>query len=55
MTGPAAAILSILTIAAMALGAGGIYLLVKRRGATKGVLMLLAAAVMLGNVMIWTL
>ncbi|MGF1550150.1 MAG: hypothetical protein ACFBQW_06415 [Sphingomonadaceae bacterium] len=48
-------LLSIITLAAFALGIGGI-LLVTRRGETKrGLLMLAAAAVMLGNVLIWTL
>jgi LPXTG-motif cell wall-anchored protein len=55
MTGPGATFLAILMIAAFALAAGGVYLLVKRRDRGKGLLMLLAAAVMLGNVLIWTL
>ena len=48
------ALLSILMIAAFLLGAGGMWLIVKRREAKKGLLMLVAAAVFLGNVLIWT-
>ncbi len=53
MTGPASILLSILMIAAFLLGAGGMWLIVKRRDFRKGVLMLLAALVFLGNVLIW--
>ena len=38
-----------------ALGAGGVYLIVKRRDRQKGVLMIAAAGVLLVNVLIWTL
>jgi high-affinity Fe2+/Pb2+ permease len=55
MTGPGAAILSILVLAAFALTAGGIYLLVKRRDRKQGVLMLVAALVLFANVLVWTL
>ncbi len=55
MTGPGALLLSILTIAAFALAAGGVHQLAKRRDPKKAALMLVAAAVMLGNVLIWTL
>jgi len=55
MSGPGATILSILMVAAFLLGAGGIYLIVKRQERSKGILMLLAAAVALINVLIWTL
>ena len=54
-SGLGATMLSILMIAAFALAAGGIHLLVKRKDRKKGVLMLLAAAVALGNVLVWTL
>jgi hypothetical protein len=54
-SGLAATFLSILIIAAFALAAGGVHLLVKRKDRKKGVLMLLAAAVALANVLIWTL
>lgn len=55
MTGPGATLLSILMVAAFLLGAGGIYMIVGRRDLKKGLLMLLAAAVALVNVLIWTL
>jgi len=48
-------LLSIATIAAFLLGAGGMWLIVKRRDAKRGILMLVAALVILGNVLIWTL
>lgn len=50
----AAAALSIAVIAAFALVAGGAWLLVKRKERKQGVLMLIAAAVLFGNVLIWT-
>ena len=55
MTGASAIFLSILMIAAFLLAAVGIYLLVKKRDRKKGVLMLVCAAVALGNVLVWTL
>lgn len=55
MNGGSATFLSILMVAAFLLGWGGIHLLVKRKDRTKGVLMLVAAAVAVGNVLIWTL
>lgn len=55
MTGPSATILSILMVAAFALAAGGVYLLVKRKDRAKGLLMIAAALVALGNVLIWVL
>ncbi|MGK6319698.1 hypothetical protein [Sphingomonas sp. DT-204] len=42
-------------IAVFALAAGGLYLIARRRERTKGALMLACAAVILGNVLIWTL
>lgn len=47
--------LSLAVIAAFALAGGGLYLLIKRNERKQGVLMLLAALVLLGNVLIWTL
>jgi hypothetical protein len=47
--------LSLAVIASFALAGGGIYLLVKRREGRQGVLMLVAAAVLFANVLIWTL
>ena len=55
MTGASAIFLSVLMIAAFLLAAGGIYLVVKRKDRKKGVLMLVCAAVALGNVLVWTL
>ncbi|HEX8623970.1 MAG TPA: LPXTG cell wall anchor domain-containing protein [Allosphingosinicella sp.] len=54
MTGFPATLLSILVLATFALVAGAIYLLVKRRERKQGILMLIAAAVMFGNVLVWT-
>jgi LPXTG-motif cell wall-anchored protein len=54
MTGFPATLLSILVLAAFALAAGAIYLLVRRKERKQGILMLIAAAVMFGNVLIWT-
>ena len=42
-------------LAVFALIFGGIYLLVKKRERQKGLLMLLLAVVIFGNVVIWTL
>ena len=55
MTGPGATLLSILMLAGFALAGGGLYLIGAGRDRRKGALMLLAAAVMVGNVLIWTL
>ena len=55
MTGPSPLILSILMIAAALLALGGIHLIVRRKERGRGALMLLAAAVALGNVLVWTL
>ena len=41
-------------IGAFLLGAGGMWLIVRRRETKKGLLMLVAALVLLGNVLIWT-
>jgi len=55
MTGASATFLSILVIAAFLLAWGGIHLIVKQQDKKKGTLMLIAAAVALGNVLVWTL
>ena len=55
MTGPGATFLSVLMVAAFALGIGGGVLLVRATNRKQGLLMLVAAAVMLANVLIWTL
>jgi hypothetical protein len=46
-------VLSIAMLAVFALGAGGAWLIVKARDRKRGVLMLVAALVLLGNVLIW--
>ncbi|MET1110419.1 MAG: hypothetical protein ABWX67_02720 [Allosphingosinicella sp.] len=46
--------LSLAVIASFALAGGGIYLLAKRRDRKRGLLMLIAAAVLFANVLIWT-
>ena len=55
VTGTPALLLSLLMLAGFALAGGGVYTLVKRKDRTKGVLMLIAALVMWGNVAIITL
>ena len=50
MTGPA--LLSIAMLAAIALALGGTWTLAKRRDRKRGILMLLAALVLLANVLI---
>ncbi len=47
--------LSILMLAAFLLAGGGLYLVWRGRERRKGLLMLAAAAVMVGNVLVWTL
>ena len=54
MTGLPAALLSIAMLGAFALIIGGIVL-IRRGERKKGVLMVAAAAVLIGNVLIWTL
>lgn len=46
-------LLSIAVLAIFALALGGVWLIAKRRDRTRGVLMVLAALVLLGNVLIW--
>ncbi|VXC79171.1 hypothetical protein [Sphingomonas sp. 8AM] len=53
--GVAAAAPAVAMLAAFACAIGGGYLLVKRRQRLKGTLMLVMAAVLVGNVLIWTL
>ena len=53
-SGLGAVLLSITMIAAFLLGAGGIWLIVKQRDRKKGLLMIVAAVVLVGNVLIWT-
>jgi hypothetical protein len=55
MTGLPAALLSIAVLAAFALTGGGLWLILKRRVLKQGALMLVMAAVLIGNVLVWTL
>ena len=55
MSGVGAAILSILMITVFIMAGGGLHLIVTRRDRKRGVLMLVVAAVMLGNVLILAL
>lgn len=55
MTGIAATTLSIAVLASFALLAGGAWLLIRRKERKQGFLMLIAAAVLFGNVLIWTI
>jgi LPXTG-motif cell wall-anchored protein len=50
-----ATILSILMLAGIALLAGGIYLIAKKRDMKRGLLMIVAAIVMFGNVAIMSM
>jgi hypothetical protein len=52
-SGLVATLMSIAMIAAFLLAAGGVWMLVKGRDRKRGLLMLLAALVTLGNVLIW--
>ncbi len=54
-SGLGATLMSIAVIAAFLLGGGGMWLIVKRRDMRKGLLMLVAVLVMLGNVLVWTI
>ena len=45
--------LSIAMVAVIALTVGGVVTIVKRREKTRGVLMLVCALVLLGNVLLW--
>ena len=54
MTGFGATLLSIAVLAAFALVAGGLHLLIRRRERRQGVLMLIAAGILFGNVLVWT-
>lgn len=47
--------LSIAMLAAFALGAGGVFLIIKRRDRQRGLLMIGASAVLVVNVLMWAL
>jgi hypothetical protein len=53
-SGLASTLLSLVMIAAFLLAGGGLWLILKRRDRKKGLLMLAAALVFIGNVLIWT-
>jgi hypothetical protein len=55
MTGLADALLSIAVLGAFVLLGGGLWLLVKKGEKKQGSLMVLAALVLLANVLVWTL
>ena len=55
MAGPSPLVLSLLMIAFAILTGGGLWVLIKRGDRMRGLLMILAGLVMLGNVLIWTL
>ena len=55
LSGVAALAPALAMLAAFACAIGGGYLLVKRRERLKGVLMLVMAVVLVGNVLIWTM
>lgn len=55
MTATAALMMSLLMLAGFSLAAGGIYTLARLNNRTRGVLMLVAAVVMWGNVAVMTL
>jgi hypothetical protein len=48
-------LLSITVLGALALAIGGVWRIAKLRDRTKGVLMIVAALVLIGNVLIWTM
>ncbi|MBD3761343.1 MAG: hypothetical protein IE929_11360 [Rhizorhabdus sp.] len=54
MNGPAALTLSLLMLAGLALGSGGVWMMLKRHDHKRGWLMIIAATVMFVNVAIWT-
>ena len=54
MSALASTLLSIAVLAAFVLAGGGIYLVAKRINRVQGVLMLIMAAVLIGNVLVWT-
>ena len=54
MPGAAPLILSLLMLAGFALAAGGAYTLAKLKDRKRGILMIIAALVMWGNVLVWT-
>ena len=54
-SGFAALFLSLAMLAAFALAWGGVWLIANTRERKKGVLMIVAALVLVGNVLVWTI
>lgn len=54
MTDPPAILLSVVMLAVFALVAGGVYRLAVHSDRKRGALMIIAAAVLLVNVLLWT-
>lgn len=54
-SGPGATLLSVAVIAAFALAVGAVNLLRRRQDRKRAILMLIAAAVLIGNVVVWTI
>ncbi|MBV9840155.1 MAG: hypothetical protein JOY99_01235 [Sphingomonadaceae bacterium] len=54
MSGADALFASVAVLAVIALGWGGVWLILKRRDRLRGTLMIVAGLVLLANVLIWT-
>ena len=54
MNGADALVASVAVLAVIALGWGGLWLVLKRRDRTRGALMIVAGLVLLANMLIWT-
>ncbi len=54
MSGPSGLVASIAMLATLALGWGGIWLILKRQDRLHGALKIVAAVVLFANVLIWT-
>ena len=55
MEGPAALAMAVAMLAAFALAFAGVKLALRRQDRTRGLLMIVAAAVLVGNVLVWTI
>jgi len=55
MNGPAALTLSLLMLAGLLMGGGGLWMMIRKRDYKRGWLMIIAATVMFANVAIWTI
>ena len=54
-SGFGAVLLSVAMLGAFVLAGGGIWMIARRRDVRKGILMLVASLVLLGNVLVWTI